>query len=369
MSMFSVPRCQHLKVNGTQCGSPALKRNRFCFFHKRFQEEQIKLNCDRVRRTGASFYIPVLEDANSIQVSLMQVMRLLASGQIDAKIAGLLLYSLQTASFNLRHVNFEPFYRQHVVIDRSTIDRTCIDGDQWSASDFPDPEETEEEIAAAAAAEEAAIKAAAKEKARRHAAIEAEADRLIRQGALARLARSPAPAPTLPPTIKVPAPPQPQATARVQTVPVPAHAQPSAPVASAPRVETGTRVETAARAEPSTRLETSTRVGTGTLASLPRAESKGPVERSSTASATNPAPAPPSPTIQPPPPPAAKPQEVHQKSAAQPSRPSPTPKPRRKKPPKRADMNQVREQIRGLAQDWIIQTAKQSNSQSHHRSK
>jgi hypothetical protein len=35
----NVPRCQHLKVNGIQCGSPALRRNRFCFFHKRFQED------------------------------------------------------------------------------------------------------------------------------------------------------------------------------------------------------------------------------------------------------------------------------------------------------------------------------------------
>ena len=33
-------RCQHIKVNGTQCGSPALRRNRFCFFHKRFQDQR-----------------------------------------------------------------------------------------------------------------------------------------------------------------------------------------------------------------------------------------------------------------------------------------------------------------------------------------
>jgi pyruvate/2-oxoglutarate dehydrogenase complex dihydrolipoamide acyltransferase (E2) component len=208
MSIFAVPRCQHLKVNGTQCGSPALKRNRFCFFHKRFQEEQIKLNTDRARHGRASLYLPVLEDANSIQVSLMQIMRLLASRQIDSKIAGLLLYALQTASVNLHHTNFEPAHREAVVIDPRTIDQTCIGCDQWSEEDFPDEEETEEEKAEAAAeqAAEAAVaaQAAAKEKARHNAALGAEADRLIRQGAAERAAlgiqtplptQTPAPAP------------------------------------------------------------------------------------------------------------------------------------------------------------------------------
>ena len=40
-------RCQHIKVNGVQCGSPALRRNRFCFFHKRFHDERIRLSADR----------------------------------------------------------------------------------------------------------------------------------------------------------------------------------------------------------------------------------------------------------------------------------------------------------------------------------
>ena len=95
-------RCQHLKVNGTQCGSPALRRNRFCYFHKLHHEERVELNLDRLktarRSRPATIDLPVLEDANSIQVSLMQIMRLIVAGQIDHKTAGLLLYALQTAS-------------------------------------------------------------------------------------------------------------------------------------------------------------------------------------------------------------------------------------------------------------------------------
>jgi hypothetical protein len=236
MSLFSIPRCQHLKVNGTQCGSPALKRNRFCFFHKRFQEERIKLNCDRARQGRASLYLPVLEDANSIQVSLMQIMRLLASRQIDAKIASLLLYALQTATFNLRHLNIEPTHIEDVVIDRRTIDQTPIGCDQWSEEDFPDPEEMEEEQATAAAqeaAEAAAVaRATAREKARHNAALEAEADRLSRLGNPARVAQPPA-AKALP-ALQTPAP-QHAATARVGAGDSPARArsEPHSPAVSA----------------------------------------------------------------------------------------------------------------------------------------
>ncbi len=153
----NVPRCQHLKINGTQCGSPALRHNRFCFFHKRFQEEQIKLNSDRKRRSRANFILTILEDANAIQVSLMQIMRLLASGQLDPKTAGLLLYALQTASSNLRHTSFEPDEVTDVVIDRDTMDETCVGCAQWMEADFEDEEE-EDGPAAAKPATEAAAK-------------------------------------------------------------------------------------------------------------------------------------------------------------------------------------------------------------------
>jgi hypothetical protein len=151
-----VPRCQHIKVNGTQCGCPALRDNRFCFFHKQFQAQRITIGAAK-RRQRARFDLPVLEDANAIQVALMQVMRKLASGEMDAKIAALMLYALQTASVNLRHTRFEPIEVKDVVIDRDTVDMTRIGGRQWCKEDF-EPELTAEE-AAAQAAEQAAEQA------------------------------------------------------------------------------------------------------------------------------------------------------------------------------------------------------------------
>jgi hypothetical protein len=145
----SIPRCEHLKVNGTQCGSPALRRNHFCYFHKHWQETRIVLNANRARRGRAAIDLPVLEDANSIQVALMQVMRLILSAQIDPKTAGLLLYALQTASSNLKRINFEPIIKTEVVIDPKTVDQTPLGEDPWDREDFEEEEFEEDDQPAA----------------------------------------------------------------------------------------------------------------------------------------------------------------------------------------------------------------------------
>ena len=145
-------RCQHLKINGTQCGSPALRRNRFCFFHKRFQDERIRLSTDRARRGVATFILPVLEDANSIQIALMQVMRLLLTQQIEHKTASLLLYALQTASTNLRLTNFKPQVHD-VILHPADAVNTPLDSPVWDDEDFADEDEELEEEARAADAE------------------------------------------------------------------------------------------------------------------------------------------------------------------------------------------------------------------------
>jgi len=148
-------RCQHLKVNGTQCGSPALRRNRFCYFHKLHHEERIELNTDRARRSRhVTIDLPVLEDANSIQVSLMQIMRLIVTGQIDGKTAGLLLYALQTASVNLPRTTFAP-YMHDIVLDPKTVHETPLSAHIWEDSDFQTAEDNHEDAVAVTPARQA----------------------------------------------------------------------------------------------------------------------------------------------------------------------------------------------------------------------
>ncbi len=143
MGLEDVPRCQHIKINGTQCGSPALRRRRHCFFHDRIRREQARIRAEASAQPA--FELPLLEDANCVQVALMKVIQMLASGRMDRKTAGLILYALQTASSNLRHTNFEARNATDIVIDRDTVSATCIDGPQWFEEDFGDGTGEDEE--------------------------------------------------------------------------------------------------------------------------------------------------------------------------------------------------------------------------------
>ena len=182
-------RCQHIKVNGTLCGSPALRRNRFCYFHKLHQDERIELNTDRARRKrNVTIDLPVLEDANSIQVSLMQIMRLIVAGQIDGKTAGLLLYALQTASSNLPRTNFQP-YMYEVVLDPKKVHETPLSAHIWEDEDFRTDKEADEDQDETTPAEFTPL---TPDKAKNQAELdrwaEAEADRLAVIGARERKA-------------------------------------------------------------------------------------------------------------------------------------------------------------------------------------
>jgi hypothetical protein len=80
----------------------------------------------------------------------MQVMRLILSGQVDPKTAGLLLYALQTASSNLSRINFEPAVKTRVVIDPRTVDQTPLGEDPWCPEDF-EVEDDQNEVSQAEA--------------------------------------------------------------------------------------------------------------------------------------------------------------------------------------------------------------------------
>jgi hypothetical protein len=141
MGLEDVPRCQHVKMNGTQCGSPALRRRRHCFFHERIRRERAKIAADLSAQR--IFDLPLLEDANAVQIALMKVIQMLGAGRLDHKTAGLMLYALQTASVNLRNATFEADEVTDVVIDRDDVHRTSLGGPQWFEEDF----EAEDEAA------------------------------------------------------------------------------------------------------------------------------------------------------------------------------------------------------------------------------
>jgi hypothetical protein len=126
----SVARCQHIRVNGTQCGSPALREEKHCYYHVRWYRKSMDVNMNFHER--GTITLPTLEDANSVQVGLAELLRLLATNQIDHRTAALMLYALQTASANVKHTSFEPEMPTMVVIDRECVERRPIGATAWS---------------------------------------------------------------------------------------------------------------------------------------------------------------------------------------------------------------------------------------------
>ena len=131
---YRVPRCQHIKTNGTQCGSPALRNGEYCYFHRRWRMTTVDLS-HSAHHVTTEFVLPVLEDADSIQITLGQIMRMIVCRQVDTKSAGLLLYGLQIASANLRRTRFEPYHRD-VMVDLDRVTETTIGDEAWSPADF-----------------------------------------------------------------------------------------------------------------------------------------------------------------------------------------------------------------------------------------
>lgn len=87
---MAVHRCQHLKTTGQQCGSPAMRAQTFCYFHHRWKAQYAVINEAHTEHTPGGLILPVLEDYESIQMAIMQVLQTLTTGHLDTKTAGLL---------------------------------------------------------------------------------------------------------------------------------------------------------------------------------------------------------------------------------------------------------------------------------------
>ncbi|MGA2371094.1 MAG: hypothetical protein ACLP3R_15745 [Candidatus Korobacteraceae bacterium] len=101
-------QCDHVMTNGEFCRAVALRGRKYCFFHlihigrrlraERVHELAMAIQCDS---SAMAMELPLLEDANAIQLALSQVIDDVMHSRLDNKRAGLVLYALQTASANL----------------------------------------------------------------------------------------------------------------------------------------------------------------------------------------------------------------------------------------------------------------------------
>jgi len=139
----SIRRCQHIKVNGTQCGSPALRNEKHCHFHNLWFQKQLDVNKYVPERLAIT--LPTLEDANSVQLGLTEVMRLLIHNLLDHRTAALLLRALRTAAINLRYTSLEPERPTRVVIDRECVERRPLGASAWSTVEGREYDEVEKD--------------------------------------------------------------------------------------------------------------------------------------------------------------------------------------------------------------------------------
>ena len=82
--------------------------------------------------------LPLLEDANAIQVAIQEIMQAILDRRIDAKRAGLLLYSLQLASSNLSKLEPQPYQSEPVIGEMGEDDEEVFN-DTIAPKDEEDP--------------------------------------------------------------------------------------------------------------------------------------------------------------------------------------------------------------------------------------
>jgi len=144
MSLYpiTIKRCQHIKVKGTQCGSPALRDSKLCYYHVRYHWPELEALPENHE---LRMPLPTLEDANSIQVALADVIKRLMLLEIDHKTAALTLYALQTASMNMKRTSLEPALPTQVVIDRKSVADRPIGASAWSSVEGREYDDLSEE--------------------------------------------------------------------------------------------------------------------------------------------------------------------------------------------------------------------------------
>jgi hypothetical protein len=86
--------CTHIKISGIRCGSPSLRGEQFCYYHQRMHRG--------VRTPPQSRLHPLacIEDKESIQAALAEVINALLRNTIDMKRATLILRALHIAVKN-----------------------------------------------------------------------------------------------------------------------------------------------------------------------------------------------------------------------------------------------------------------------------
>jgi TATA-binding protein-associated factor Taf7 len=98
--------CAHLKTTGFTCGAYALRNSDLCYWHHKARQSRQKRRktIQQQDAPATGLVLPLLEDANSIQLAIQMIAQAAADRRITRAESGSLLYSCQLAIMNLKNL-------------------------------------------------------------------------------------------------------------------------------------------------------------------------------------------------------------------------------------------------------------------------
>ena len=92
--------CDHIKDNGSTCGSPALTGYDYCYFHQRLRHP-------RHRPSDFEYKLPILDTPESILMATQHITQAALDGLLEDRRARLVLSALRLAKSMLKEINKE----------------------------------------------------------------------------------------------------------------------------------------------------------------------------------------------------------------------------------------------------------------------
>jgi hypothetical protein len=99
------PLCRHTKTNGRLCQAAALPTSAFCHFHQKLRRTRMAAISPGPGLSTSVLH--PLRNAKSVMQALSMVLSGMASGRIDPKLGGKMIYLLQLAASNLAKSSLE----------------------------------------------------------------------------------------------------------------------------------------------------------------------------------------------------------------------------------------------------------------------
>ena len=130
------PLCEHVFSTGRCCGSPKLTDSDFCYWHHTARARRgARPKPGPSKPNDSVIMMPFVEDADSLMVSLQEVMHAIAENRIDRARAGLLIYGIQTTAMILPHLTPRAEERRRRMIN------TAEEGDDLTLPPSTEPEQ------------------------------------------------------------------------------------------------------------------------------------------------------------------------------------------------------------------------------------